>query len=56
MSCLSLLYMRLPSHLLVAAFLPLAGGGSTAGGGKFGVAVFPAAVAVTGVVALLVHR
>lgn len=46
----------MPSHLLVAGFLPLAGGGGTAGGGRFGVAVFPAAVAVAGVVALFVRR
>jgi len=46
--------MSMPPHLLVAGVLPLAGGGGTAGGCRFGVAVFPAAVAVAGVVALLV--
>lgn len=54
--CLVLLYMPVPSHLLVAGFLPLAGGNGTAGGGRLGVAVFPAAVAVAGVVALLFPR
>lgn len=48
--------MHVPSHLIVAGFLPLAGGGGTAGGGRLGVAVFPAAVAVAGIVALLVPR
>lgn len=44
------------SHLLVAGFLPLAGGGGTAGGGRFGVAVFPAAVTIAGIVSLLFYR
>lgn len=47
--------MAMPSHLLFADFLPLTGGGGTAGSGSSGVAVFPATVAVTGVVTLLVH-
>lgn len=47
--------MPVPSHLLVADFLPLAGGAGTAGSGRFGVAVFSATVAFTGVVTLLVH-
>lgn len=54
--CLTLLFTPEPSHLLIAGFLSLAGGGGTAGGGRFGVAVFPDAVAVAGVVALLVRR
>ena len=53
---LALFYRPVPSHLLVAGFLPLTGGGGTASGGRFAVAVFPAAEAVAGVVALLVHR
>lgn len=53
---LALLCTPVPSHLLVAGFLPLTGGGGTAGGGRFGLAVFPAAVTVAGVVTLLVRR
>lgn len=53
---LVLFYMPTPSHLLVAGFLPLAGGNGTAGSGRLGVAVLPATVAVTGVVALLFSR
>ena len=52
----SLLSRPRPSHLLIAGVLPLTRGGGTAGGGRFGVAVFPAAVAVAGVVALLVRQ
>lgn len=50
--------LTMPSHLLVdAGFLHLAGGGGTAGGGRLGgVAVFPAAVAIAGVVPLLLPR
>lgn len=48
--------MPVPSHLLVGGFLSLTRGGSTAGGGRFVVAVFPTAVAIAGVVALLVCR
>ena len=44
-------------HLFVeAGVLTLAGGGRTAGGGRLGVAVFPAAVAVAGVVAVFLRR
>lgn len=52
---LALLYTPVLSHLLGAGFLPLAWGGGTASSGRFGVAVFPAAEAVTGVVALLIR-
>lgn len=50
--------LPMPSHLLVdAGVLHLAGGGGTAGGGRLGgVAVFPAAVAIAGVVPLLLPR
>lgn len=53
---MTLVKKNMLAHLLVAGFQPFTWRASTAGGGRFRVALSPAAIAVTGVVALFVCR